>query len=150
MEGSRNKMKEMIAFTDGKYSFSKKICSYGCTAADKSEIEKNEKKRLMICRKTFEDGYAMKEYTGQMKAILTAISFAVRQHYDGVIVYTPCSSFEHWYNGDWAAETRFAQEYLNRLYEMRKQIRLQVRSKVPSSYCVYMERTEKMAKEILN
>jgi len=141
-------MKEMIAFTDGKYSFPKKICSYGCVAADKEMAD--NKGRIMICRKTCQDEYYMKEYTGQMTAIFTAISYAIKQHYDGIIVYTPCPLFEHWYSGDWTAETRFAQEYLNFLHDMRKQIPLQVRSEVPSDYRYYMERAGKLAKEILN
>lgn len=143
-------MKEMIAFTDGKYDYRQKICGYGCAVADKPAMENSGQTKLMIYRRTCPDGYAMKEYAGQMEAVFAAVSYAVRQQYEGVIVYTPCTSFEHWYTGDWEAETRFAKEYLNHLYDLRKQILVQVRSEVPSVYLPYMKRAGILAKEILN
>ncbi len=142
-------MKEMIAFTDGKYSYSRKLCGYACAVADKAELEHQGQTRLMVCKKHCADFSGMKEYTGKNRAIQAAVSYAVRMQYDSVTVYTSCPSFENWYSEKWTAETCFAREYLTFLHEMEKKIALKIRSEIPDAYRIYMERTGILAKTIL-
>ncbi|MDD4238978.1 MAG: ribonuclease H family protein [Desulfotomaculaceae bacterium] len=137
-ESGRN----LIAYVDGSYSESQNMYSYGCVLlSDETEI---------ISGKGCDpDILSMRNVAGELLGAMEAITWAVENHYDSIVVYHDYQGIAKWATGEWEAKKEGTKSYVEFINKYKKLIKIQFNKVEGHTGDLYNEQADKIAREAL-
>lgn len=139
-----NVTNSLIAYVDGSYDKYNHIYGYGCFL-----LLPNGKTKSISGNGWNEKLAKMRNITGEILGAMTAVQWAVKNHYPSIDIYYDYYGIEKWVTGKWNANNPMTRNYVSFMLELSKKIIIIFHKVSAHSGDVYNDRADALAKEAI-
>ncbi len=138
-KASAGKIKKLTAYTDGSYNENNDTAGYGAVITD-------EKGTMIIETLSGSLSTESRQIEGELFAVLTAITFAIKKGASSIFVNYDYEGVEKWATGAWSAEKNCSKEYKNAIKKLSGLIDIKFKKVKAHSGNVFNEQADELAK----
>lgn len=136
---SKGNLKKLAAYTDGSYNESNDKAGYGAVITD-------DKGTVIIETLSGFLSTESRQIEGELFAVLTAITFAIKKGASSISVNYDYEGVEKWATGAWSAEKNCSKEYKNAIKKLSGLIDIKFKKVKAHSGNVFNEQADELAK----